>query len=200
MNVSTSTSRAALGCNQRVFLKPVLAARPSLRKDAVAFSPEKNQSAGLSTEEPDRSKIENVDVGTLSRENAERRADIGKTREPTVSEAQAFDGPGPETINNRLAMLGVVTALAAEFATGMGVKEQIALAPIPILATFVTFIIATYVPISKGYTRKEKFESGIWTAKAENWNGRVAQLGFVGILLTEALSGTSVVNFWSHLF
>lgn len=41
-----------------------------------------------------------VQAGNISNENAERRADMpGK---PNFAEANAFDGPGPETINGRL--------------------------------------------------------------------------------------------------
>lgn len=48
--------------------------------------------------------------------------------------------------------------------------------------------------VCRGYTRKEPFANGIWTPKAENWNGRVAMLGFTGIVLTEALAGKSVLQ------
>ena len=70
-----------------------------------------------------------------------------------------------ETINNRLAMLGVVTGLAAEFGSGMGIKQQIAAEPLGVLATFVIFAYATYIPIMRGYTRKEPFENAIFSAK-----------------------------------
>ena len=63
------------------------------------------------------------------------------------AEAQAFDGPAPETINGRLAMLGVVTCLAAEFTTNVGIMEQTAKAPFSILGTFVIISLASYVPI-----------------------------------------------------
>ncbi len=46
----------------------------------------------------------------------------------------------------------------------------------------------------RGYTRKEPFANGIWTPKAENWNGRTAMIGFTGIVLTEALAGKSVLE------
>ncbi len=46
----------------------------------------------------------------------------------------------------------------------------------------------------RGYTRKEPFANGIWTPKAENWNGRTAMMGFTGIVLTEALAGKSVLE------
>ena len=36
----------------------------------------------------------------------------------------AFAGPAPETINGRLAMVGVIGAIFAEFATGLSVSQQ----------------------------------------------------------------------------
>ena len=63
------------------------------------------------------------------------------------AEAQAFDGPAPETINGRLAMLGVVTCLGAEFTTNVGIQEQVVKAPVSILATFVIISLASYIPL-----------------------------------------------------
>lgn len=68
-------------------------------------------------------------------------------RDLVHAEAQAFDGPAPETINGRLAMLGVATCLGAEFATNVGIQEQIQKAPLSILGTFVLISLASYVPI-----------------------------------------------------
>ena len=48
----------------------------------------------------DRSNISNIEAGNISNENAERRADM--SGKPNFAEANAFDGPGPETINSRL--------------------------------------------------------------------------------------------------
>lgn len=69
------------------------------------------------------------------------------------AEAQSFDGPAPETINGRLAMLGITSALAAEFVTGVGLREQWLDAPAPILFSFAIIAIASYIPILKGFTR-----------------------------------------------
>lgn len=42
--------------------------------------------------------------GAISPENAEQRADLGKRAD--FWDMQVFDGPAPETINGRAAMLG----------------------------------------------------------------------------------------------
>ncbi len=48
-----------------------------------------------------------------------------------------------------LQMLGITSALAAEFATGVGLKEQWLIAPTPIFISFAVVAIATYIPIFK---------------------------------------------------
>ena len=129
----------------------------------------------------DQSKVQNIAPGNISNQNAEKRADLGATRPPTLfgklvypvllsavtyapyllkaedafacAEAQSFDGPAPETINGRLAMLGITSALAAEFVTGVGLREQWLEAPAPILFSFAVIAIASYIPILKGFTR-----------------------------------------------
>lgn len=44
-------------------------------------------------------------------------------------------------------MIGVTSALAAEFTTGIGIKEQVATAPLSIAATFLIISFASYIPI-----------------------------------------------------
>jgi len=136
----------------------------------------------------DRSKIQNIEAGNLSNENAERRANT-PVNEQSFTSIQAFDGVAPETINSRLAMIGVVSALAAEFTTGIGIKEQVATAPLSIAATFLLISFASYIPIVRGYTRKEPFANSFWSPKAENWNGRLAMVGFAALITIEALTG-----------
>jgi hypothetical protein len=179
--------RATVPSRSRTFSAP----RPAVRQPFTLRAIDSNK-----TEVAERKPgIENVEAGNISNENAERRADIpGK---PTFTQAQAFDGPVPETINGRLAMLGVTAALAAEFVRpGVGIKQQVAEEPLGILAAFVIISLASYIPVFRGFTRKEPFENGIFTSKAENWNGRLAMVGFAGILITEALSGQTIPHFY----
>ena len=49
------------------------------------------------------------------------------------------------------------------------------------------------------YYRKEPFANGFWSTKAENWNGRVAMMGFTALIVTEALSGKSIPQFYFGL-
>jgi hypothetical protein len=49
----------------------------------------------------------------------------------------------------RLAMLGVVTGLAGEWFTGMGLLQQTADHPVLVFASYVILAIATYTPLVK---------------------------------------------------
>lgn len=54
--------------------------------------------------------VYNREPGNISPRMAEMRADLGSTA-TDLSQFQAFDGPIPETVNGRLAMLGVVAGV-----------------------------------------------------------------------------------------
>ena len=69
-----------------------------------------------------RGDIRNIEAGNLSNKAADKRADAGPDQ--PFSSIQAFDGVAPETINSRLAMVGVTSALAAEFVSGIGVRTM----------------------------------------------------------------------------
>jgi hypothetical protein len=52
----------------------------------------------------------------------------------------------------------------------------------------------------RGYTRKEPYANHLlgfnWTPRAENWNGRIAMLGFAGMVLTEWITGVNTLQAW----
>lgn len=136
--------------------------------------------------------------GAISPENAEQRADLGNKAD--LWDMQVFDGPAPETINGRAAMLAVLIGLVGEWRTGLGLLEQTKDHPITVFAVFVVLALASYAPIVRGYTRKEPYANhnfGFnWTPKAENWNGRIAMLGFTGMILTEWITGVNTLQAW----
>ena len=83
-------------------------------------------------------------------------------------------------------MLGVIAALGAEKATGLNVFEQIRLAPVPIALTFLILTIATAVPVFRGQPRTG---NSFFTSDAEIVNGRVAMLGFLGLIISTFFKG-----------
>ena len=101
-----------------------------------------------------------------------------------------FAGAIPEVANSRLAMLGVVAALVAEIATGKNVFQQIDAAPVPIFLTFFVFTLATAVPVFRGLPRKG---NSVFSSDAELINGRIAMVGFAGLVLSTFYKGSA---FW----
>lgn len=108
----------------------------------------------------------------------------------SFGEAMSFAGPGPETINGRLAMLGVLAALGAEFATGESVFTQFENATPVVLATWAVISLASLVPILRGASQEEAF--GPLTPKAERLNGQAAMLGLAALLLIELIKGSAL--------
>lgn len=126
------------------------------------------------------------------RPELERRPETGSK---SFFSVLAFDGAAPETINGRLAMLGFVWALVAEKATGLTVLQQVTDAGQPGLLYFLGAVqlltYASLVPIMSGEsTDARKF--GPFTAQAERWNGRVAMIGFLGLVVTELFTHSAV--------
>lgn len=182
--------------------RPVAVARGLLDKDSRHTGLPGSPDPAIAPE--DQKKVEFIGVDNsilgvskpvITPQNAEARADLGISYS-NIGELQAFDGPAPETINSRLAMLGVVIALAYEASTGMNIWEQVADHPWTVAMVFAVFMIASYVPILKGFTRKEAFANGLWTPKAENWNGRLAQMAFLVMVLVETFKHTTALQFF----
>ena len=84
-----------------------------------------------------------------------------------------FDGPAPELINGRAAMLGFVAALFQEILTGKSVFQQALEEPRAIIVAFTLVLVASLLPFMKDATPQTE-EHTIFRAQAELWGGRAA--------------------------
>lgn len=92
---------------------------------------------------------------------------------PTIGKLMAFDGRAPELVNGRLSMLAFTAAVGAELASGEGIISQWKEAPVAIGLTFLTFAIATLIPLTLN-SKPEDRELGPFKATPEILNGRAA--------------------------
>ncbi|MEW5300775.1 MAG: hypothetical protein WDW36_003681 [Sanguina aurantia] len=105
----------------------------------------------------------------------------------SIGDAMAFTGVAPETINGRLAMLGFVAAIGAEFTSHATIDSAL----VPIIGGALLFIGASFVPILNGGNLKR--ESGPFTPAVELFNGRAAMIGFLALIVLEQVSGKSLI-------
>lgn len=103
----------------------------------------------------------------------------------------SFNGPGPEIINGRLAMLAFAAAMSTELFTGVSVYDQFKLATIPIVGLFFTIWVASLVPLYKG---SDTTKIGSFNFKTELINGRAAMLGFALMLIIEGVKHTNLFS------
>mmetsp|Transcript_25313 Transcript_25313/g.70789 ORF Transcript_25313/g.70789 Transcript_25313/m.70789 type:complete len:205 (-) Transcript_25313:199-813(-) len=108
--------------------------------------------------------------------------------ETSFGDVMAFSGPAPEIINGRLAMLGFVSAIAAELRTEETILQQWGKEPTLIALTFILLMAGSLAPMFSG----KKDSLGPFTPEAEMLNGRAAMIGFASILIAEAVRGSAL--------
>lgn len=114
--------------------------------------------------------------------------------------------PTNEAINGRAAMIGIFAAFISELITSKPVYQQLAgvfygSEPVerPIGLAFLGFgfvvailTLATVIPKQVSNENPENDEVGPFTAKAELWNGRAAQIGFLSLVIIEVIKGSAI--------
>jgi len=98
-----------------------------------------------------------------------------------------FNGPAPELINGRLAMVGFLNGAIYEAQHGDALIQQLTAMPFNVAAIVLLWIYASMVPITKGVVNNEAF--GPFTPQAEIINGRAAMLGLVLLVFIESKAG-----------
>lgn len=83
------------------------------------------------------------------------------------SDVMKFNGPGPELVNGRLAMLGLLLAARSEMLTGQTVMQQMAAPQGSLVAAMLVIVYASLVPLLKG-ARHEAFGARLSRAWAAN--------------------------------
>eukprot|EP00850_Spirogloea_muscicola_P015999 SM000127S26615 [mRNA] locus=s127:82149:87166:- [translate_table: standard] len=131
---------------------------------------------------------------TIPRPEIERRPETGDT---TFQSVMAFDGPGPETINGRLAMVGFFWGLIGEYYTHKTIVQQVtepgSTGLFWLLVFGQVFFYASLVPMFQGESPDSRV-NGPFNAQAERWNGRTAMLGFAGLLAFEAAAHHAFID------
>ncbi|KAK3235101.1 hypothetical protein CYMTET_54668 [Cymbomonas tetramitiformis] len=113
-----------------------------------------------------------------------------KTEKFSLFKAMSFSGYAPETINGRLAMLGFVAGVGAEFATGENFTTQFAEHQVAFGLACGLITLASFMPALQAETKyspnpESLSDTGLFSHEAEMMNGRAAMLGMVAMLITE---------------
>merc|ERR1712003_546568 len=103
-----------------------------------------------------------------------------------------FAGWAPEVINGRLAMVGILAGLGAEFAKGKSIPTQFADHFGAFFFASALVIAASFVP-GIGNPAVMKKNDGMWTANAEMLNGRVAMVALALTIAVEAFTKSALL-------
>lgn len=103
-----------------------------------------------------------------------------------IADAMKVSGPAPERINGRLAMLMFIPTALREMETAETVVEQFQHPNIGYILLCGLVIWASMIPILKG-AKDEDF--WVMKVRAEKIHGRLAMLGFAGLLALEYYAG-----------
>ena len=161
--------------------------KTTITRDDVLHNQESNESEKRSV-----MGTEPTSGASWPRPEVERRPETGSRSFWSVF---AFDGAAPETINGRLAMVGMVWAVVGEQITGKTVVEQLVgpgqtgLLYFLVAAQVLTY--ASLVPIMSGESTDAR-SNGPFTARAERWNGRMAMVGFFSLVVTEMFTHSAI--------
>lgn len=105
---------------------------------------------------------------------------------PTTQNIMDFDGMAPETINGRLAMMGIVPYMVIKATTESTMLDQFNQNSFLIVLSSVAIAMGSLVVMAKNIQPKDE-EIGIFNAKAELTNGRVAMIGIASALIVEGV-------------
>merc|ERR1712003_305490 len=106
--------------------------------------------------------------------------------------AMGFAGWAPEVINGRLAMVGILAGLGAEFAKGESIPTQFADHFGAFFFASALVIAASFVP-GIGNPAEMKKNDGMWTANAEMLNGHVAMVALALTIAVEAFTNSALL-------
>ncbi|KAH9327990.1 hypothetical protein KI387_000098, partial [Taxus chinensis] len=110
-------------------------------------------------------------------------ADLMNTK---LGDVFSFMDVAPETINGRLAMVGFVSAIGVEVASGRDLFSQLSSGTGVswFLLSILLFSTAYLVPMLKGVTAQRKSQD-IMSSSAEIWNGCFAMFFLLALTFTE---------------
>ena len=77
------------------------------------------------------------------------------------ADAMKFNGPGPEIINGRLAMIGILAAAVNESAHAETIIQQVPHVPVRTVALCLLVTYSSLIPILKG-AKSEAFGERSW--------------------------------------